>query len=82
MSGTGDNNNPGPLVGAFRQGLRDLGYIEGKNILVDYRYFEGNRDRIPNLVAELVEVKVDVLVSLYLFSRSAPLSRRPLLSPL
>ena len=48
---------------AFRQGLRDLGYIEGKNILVEYRYIEGKRDRIPGLVAELVQLKVDVLVS-------------------
>jgi putative tryptophan/tyrosine transport system substrate-binding protein len=63
VSGTGDPNNPGPLIGAFRQGLRDLGYIEGKNILVEYRYFEGSRDRIPNLVTELVQAKLDVLVS-------------------
>ena len=48
---------------AFRRGLRDLGYIEGKNILVEYRYAEGNRDRIPSLVAELVQLKVDILVS-------------------
>src|SRR5215470_19703575 len=47
----------------FRQGLRDLSYIEGKNILVEYRYAEGNLDRIPGLVAELVQLKVDVLVS-------------------
>ena len=60
---TGDPNNPGPLVEAFRQGLRDLGYVEGKNILVEYRYLEGNRDRIPGLVAELVQLKVDVLVA-------------------
>ena len=47
---------------AFQQGLRDLGYIEGKNILIDYRYAEGKADRIPSLVAELVQLKVDVLV--------------------
>jgi len=51
------------LVEAFREGLRDLGYIEGKNILVEYRYIEGKRDRIPGLVAELVQLKVDVFVS-------------------
>ena len=39
---------------AFRKGLRDLGYIEGKNILDEYRYTEGKRDRVPSLVAELV----------------------------
>ena len=48
---------------AFRHALRDLGYIEGKNILVEYRYAEGKLDRIPSLVAELVQLKVDVLVS-------------------
>ena len=62
VSGSGDPSDPGPLVEAFRQGLRDLGYIEGKNILVEYRYVEGKLDRIPGLVAELVQVKVDVLV--------------------
>ena len=54
---------PGPNVEAFRQGLRDLGYVEGKNILIEYRYAEGKRDRVPSLVAELVQLKVDVLVS-------------------
>jgi putative ABC transport system substrate-binding protein len=56
-------SGPGPLVDAFRQGLRDFGYIEGKNILVEYRYAEGKTDRIANLVAELVQLPVDVLVS-------------------
>jgi len=55
-------NNPGHQVEAFQQGLRDLGYIEGKNILVEYRYAEGNLDRVPSLVTELVQLKVDVLV--------------------
>src|SRR5437870_10497241 len=61
-SSTGYPSSPGPLVEAFRQGLRDLGYIEGKNILVEYRYAEGKEDRIPSLVNELVQLKVDVLV--------------------
>jgi putative ABC transport system substrate-binding protein len=60
--GIGDANNPGLRVEAFRQGLRDLGYVEGKNILVEYRYIEGKLDRIPGLVAELVQLKVDVLL--------------------
>src|SRR5687767_13536476 len=51
-----------PLADAFRQGLRDLGYIEGKNILVEHRYGEGNEDRLLGLVAELVQLKVDLLV--------------------
>src|SRR5262245_4936496 len=62
VSASGDANNPGSNVEAFRQGLRDLGYFDGKNILVEYRYAEGNQDRIPGLVAELVQLKVEVLV--------------------
>jgi len=48
---------------AFRKGLRDLGYIEGKNVLIEERYAEGKAERIPNLVAELLQLKLDVLVS-------------------
>jgi putative ABC transport system substrate-binding protein len=59
---SGDPSTPGPSGEAFRQGLRELGYIEGKNILVEYRYAEGKLDRVPSLVAELVQLKVDVLV--------------------
>ena len=50
-------------MGAFRRGLRDLGYIDRKNILVEYRYAEGKLDQVPGLVAELVQLKVDVLVA-------------------
>jgi putative ABC transport system substrate-binding protein len=63
VSGSGDAKTPGPLVQGFRQGLRDLGYIEGKNILVEYRYVDEGLDRIPGLVTELVQLKVDVLVA-------------------
>jgi putative tryptophan/tyrosine transport system substrate-binding protein len=62
LDSTGDPKTPQPSVEAFRQGLRDLGYIEGKNILVEYRYAEGMTDRMPSLVAELVQLKVDVVV--------------------
>ncbi len=48
---------------AFRQGLRDLGYLEGQNIVIEYRSAEGHLDRLPALAAELVRLKVDVLVS-------------------
>jgi putative ABC transport system substrate-binding protein len=48
---------------AFRQGLRELGYIEGKNIVVEWRFGEGKADRVPRLVAELVGLKVDVIVT-------------------
>ena len=63
VSGTGDANNPGPFSASFQRGLRDLGYIEGKNILVEYRYIEGNRDRISSTLAEFVQLKVDVAVT-------------------
>jgi putative ABC transport system substrate-binding protein len=63
VSGTGNPSDPGANVEAFRQGLRDLGYFEGKNILIEYRYIEGKSDRVPSFVAELVQLKVDVLVS-------------------
>ena len=48
---------------AFRQGLQDLGHIEGKNILIEYRFGAGNPDRAASLVAELGQLKVDVIVS-------------------
>ena len=58
-----DRDPESPNVKTFRQGLRDLGYVEGKNIIIEYRYADGNRGRIPALVAELVQLKVDVIVS-------------------
>jgi len=47
---------------AIRQGLRELGYIEGQNIAFEYRYAKGKRDRFPNLAAELVSLKVEIIV--------------------
>ena len=48
---------------AFRQGLRELGYVEGENIVTEYRYAAGKRDRLPALAAELVRLKVEVIVT-------------------
>jgi putative ABC transport system substrate-binding protein len=48
---------------AFRQGLRDLGYVEGRNVVIEYRDAEGKPERLPALAAELVALKVDVLVA-------------------
>ena len=48
---------------AFRQGLRDLGYVEGRNVVIEYRDAEGKLERLPALAAELVALKVDVIVA-------------------
>jgi putative ABC transport system substrate-binding protein len=50
-------------VEAFRQALRKLGYVEGQNIIIDYRFADGNSERLPGLAAELVALKVDVMVT-------------------
>src|SRR5713101_569042 len=50
-------------VEAFREGLRELGLVEGQNIVIDYRFAEGRFDRLPDLAAELVLLKVDVIMA-------------------
>jgi putative ABC transport system substrate-binding protein len=50
-------------IEAFRQGLRELGYVEGRNIIIEYRYAEGKYDRLPALAAELVRLKVDIIIT-------------------
>jgi putative ABC transport system substrate-binding protein len=62
LSATSNSVNPA-RVQAFRQGLRDLGYVEGKTIVVEWRFAEGKPDRLPTLAAELVRLKVAVIVS-------------------
>jgi putative ABC transport system substrate-binding protein len=52
-----------PRLEAFRQGLRDLGYVEGQNIIIDYRHEDREFERLPDLAAELVRLKVDALVA-------------------
>ena len=52
-----------PRLDAFRAGLRDLGYVEGKNIAIEFRFAEGRYDRLPALAAELVRLRVDVIVT-------------------
>jgi putative ABC transport system substrate-binding protein len=50
-----------PAYEGFREGLRELGYVEGKNIIIEARWAEGNLDRLPGLARELVRINVDVL---------------------
>mgnify|MGYP003575974542 CR=1 FL=1 len=54
---------PSRNVEAFYQGLREVGYIEGKNLIIEYKYTEGNSKRFPELIAELVSSKVDLIVA-------------------
>src|SRR5262245_24648985 len=51
------------LTEAFRRGLRDLGYVEGRNVVIEYRDAEGKPERFPALAAELVTLKADVIVT-------------------
>src|SRR6266581_9681101 len=60
--GTNRATAPG-MVDAFLQALRDLGYVEGRNLVIEYRDAEGKLERLPALAAELVALKVDVIVA-------------------
>jgi putative ABC transport system substrate-binding protein len=51
-----------PIYDGFRQGLRELGYVEGKNIIIETRWAEGNLDRLPELARELARLNVDVML--------------------
>jgi ABC-type uncharacterized transport system substrate-binding protein len=59
----GSATGNGPYFEAFRQGLRDLGWVEGKNIIIDVRFAEGKTERLPALAAELVRLKVDLIAT-------------------
>lgn len=51
------------LIGPFREGLRDLGYVDGRNVLIEYRWAEGKYERFPTLIAELIALKVELIVT-------------------
>jgi putative ABC transport system substrate-binding protein len=59
LSAARDSSN----MEAFRQGLRDLGYVEGKTALIDARYADGKLEKLPELAAEIVRLNVDVIVA-------------------
>jgi len=70
LSGPSSSTSP-DRIEAFRHGLRELGYVEGKNIVIESRYAEGKFDRLPALAAELVRLKVDIILT------SGPQATRP-----
>ena len=55
---------PASSIEAFRQGLHDLGYLAGQNLVIEYRYAEDHLERLPHLVADLIQLKVDIIVAL------------------
>jgi putative tryptophan/tyrosine transport system substrate-binding protein len=57
------SSGPDPSFAAFRQGLRELGYIEGQNLVIENRYAEGNQERLRDLAVDLVRLQVDVIVA-------------------
>ena len=61
--GTTSPSDISARIEALRQGLREIGYIEGQNISIEYRWAEGNPDRLPKLAAELVNLRVDIIVT-------------------
>ncbi len=63
MLSLGSPTNSPHILEAFRQQLRELGYVEGQNIVIEYRWAEGRAERLPDLAAELVGLKVDVIVA-------------------
>src|SRR5262245_28157350 len=60
---TGSRSNTSPRLQAFQQSLRELGYAQGKHIALEYRYAEGKSETLPELVTELVNLKVDVILA-------------------
>jgi putative ABC transport system substrate-binding protein len=65
-----------PQLRLSATGLRDFGYTEGQNLLIDYRYVEGKHDRIPELIAEVLNLKIDIIVQWAPWLLSRPKSSR------
>jgi putative tryptophan/tyrosine transport system substrate-binding protein len=67
-----------PMLNAFRQGLQESGYIEGRNVAIEYRWAEGRNDRLPAMVADLVRRQVTIIVAMNTASVLAAHGQRPL----
>jgi putative ABC transport system substrate-binding protein len=64
-------SGPNPRLEAFRQGLRELGWVEGQNLAIEYRWTEEQLDRFPELAADLVQLPVDLLIAVDPFGARA-----------
>ena len=62
VSATAGSQISTPTLDGFREGLRELGYSDGKNIILEYRYAEGRQERVPSFIAEFVQLNVDLIL--------------------